>query len=117
MIAANYRHIIGPENRVGRLGNDRRSQYGPRHAAYDLKKLHGKHIICRICQTRRYETLGSGLRAMIALIVLRNKRSNLSLPPPPPRQTRGAHNPKPIDSHYDALQLAMRRVFHELGIA
>jgi hypothetical protein len=40
--------------RVGGLGNDCRSQYGPRHAAYDLKKLRGKHIVCRIGQTRRY---------------------------------------------------------------
>ena len=28
--------------------------YGPRHAAYDLKKLRGKHIVCRIGHTRRY---------------------------------------------------------------
>ena len=31
--------------RVGGLGNDRRAQYGPRHAAYDLKKLRGKHRV------------------------------------------------------------------------
>ena len=41
--------------RVGGLGNDRRAQYGPRHAAYDLKKLRGKQIVCRIGHTRRYE--------------------------------------------------------------
>jgi hypothetical protein len=103
---------------VGGLGNDRRSQYGPRHAAYDLKKLRGKHIVCRIGQTRRYEPLASGLRAMTALIVLRNKAIKPRLAAAQPlRPTRGAHNPKPIDAHYDALQLAMRRVFHELGIA
>src|ERR1700755_3533811 len=31
--------------------------YGPRHAAYDLKKLRGKHIVQRIARTRRYHTL------------------------------------------------------------
>jgi hypothetical protein len=40
---------------VAGLGNDRRAQYGPRRAAYDLKKLRGKHIVCRIGHTRRYE--------------------------------------------------------------
>jgi DNA-binding transcriptional ArsR family regulator len=49
------------------------SQYGPRHAAYDLKKLRGKHIIRRIDHTRRYEPLLTGLRAMTALLVLRDK--------------------------------------------
>src|SRR5262249_29404487 len=58
--------------RVGGFGNDRRAPYGPRHAAYDLKKLRGKHIVCRIGHTRRYEPLANGLRAMTALVVLRN---------------------------------------------
>ena len=49
---------------------ERCAQYGPRHAAYDLKKLRGKHIVCRIGQTRRYEPLASGLRAITALIEL-----------------------------------------------
>jgi hypothetical protein len=84
---------------------------------YDLKKLRGKHIVCRIGHTRRYEPLDSGLRAMTALIVLRNKAIKHLLaaarpPPPDPRR----HNPKRIDAHYDALQPAMQGVFHELGI-
>jgi hypothetical protein len=55
---------------------------------------------------------------MTALIVLRNKAIKPLLAATQPlRPTRGAHNPKPIDAYYNALQLAMRRVFHELGIA
>jgi hypothetical protein len=104
--------------RVGGLGNDHRAQYGPRHAAYDLKKLRGKQIVCRIGHTRRYEPLASGLRAITALVVLRNKAIKPLLAAAQPRRpTRGGHNPKPIDARYDALQLAMPRVFHELGIA
>ena len=104
--------------RVGGLGNHRRAQYGPRYAAYDLKKLRGKHIVCRIGHKRRYEPLASGLRAMTALVVLRNKAIKpLLAAAQSPGPTRGAHNPKPIDAHHDALKLAMRRVFHELGIA
>ncbi len=104
--------------RVCAPGSGRHPQYGPRHAAYDLKKLRGKHIVCRIGQTRRYQALASGLRAMTALVVLRNKAIKPLLAAAQPLYpARGAHNPKPIDAHYDALQLAMRGIFHELGIA
>ena len=88
--------------RVGGLGNDRRAQYGPRHAGYDLKKLRGKDIVCRIGHTHRYEPLASGLREITALVVLRNKAIKPLLAAAQPlRPTRGAHNPKPIDAHYD----------------
>ena len=104
--------------RVDGFGNHRRAPYGPRHAAYDLKKLRAKHIVCRIGHTRRYEPLANGLRAMTALVVLRNKAIKPLLAAAQPlHPTRGAQNPKPIDAHYHALQLAMQCVFHELGIA
>jgi hypothetical protein len=85
--------------RVRALGNDRHAQYGPRHAAYDLKKLRGKHIVCRIGQTHRYEPLASGLRAVTALVVLRNKAIKPLLAAAQPlHPARGGHNPKPIDA-------------------
>ena len=93
-------------------------QYNLRHAAYDLKKLRGKHIVQRIGRTCRYETLPTGLRAMTALIVLRNKAIKPLLAAARPlRPARGPHNPKPIDAHYQTIQGAMRGVFHELGLA
>ena len=99
--------------RVCALTKQSPSLYGPRHAAYDLKKLRGKHIIRRIGHTRRYEPLLTGLRAMTALLVLRDKAIKPLLAAAQPlRPTRGAHNPKPIDLHYDAIQAAMRGVFH-----
>jgi repressor of nif and glnA expression len=42
--------------------------YGPRHAAYDLKKLRSKHIVCRIGHARRYEPLANGLRAIAGIM-------------------------------------------------
>jgi hypothetical protein len=45
------------------LNNQTESDYGPRRAAYDLKKLRAKNIVQRIGQTRRYESTASGLRA------------------------------------------------------
>jgi len=92
--------------------------YGPRHAAYDLKKLRGKDIVCRIGHTRRYQPLTSGLRAITALVVLRNKALKPLLAAARPlHPTRGGLNPKPIDAHYHALRFAMQSVFRELGIA
>jgi hypothetical protein len=97
---------------------ERCAQYGPRHAAYDLKKLRGKQIVRRIGHTRRYEPLASGLRAITALIVLRNKAIKPLLAAARPlHPTRGELNPKPIDAHYHALRFAMHGIFHELGIA
>src|SRR6266403_1060787 len=104
--------------RVRALSKQNPLQYGPRHAAYDLKKLRGKHIIRRIGHTRRYEPLLTGLRAMTALLILRDKAIKPLLAAAQPlRPKRGAHNPKPIDLHYDAIQAAMKGVFHELGLA
>src|SRR6202048_3324960 len=104
--------------RVCALTKQSPSQYGPRHAAYDLKKLRGKDIVRRIGHTRRYEPLPTGLRAMTALLVLRDKAIKPLLAAAQPlRPRRGPHNPKPIDHHYAAIQTAMRGVFHELGLA
>jgi hypothetical protein len=100
------------------LSKHTQMQYGPRRAAYDLKKLRGKQIVRRIGQTRRYEPLPTGLRAMTALLVLRNKAIKpLLAAAQHRRRTRGAQNPRPLDGHYDAIRVAMRGVFHELGVA
>jgi hypothetical protein len=59
--------------RVRALSNQSSLLYGPRHEAYNLKKLRGKQIVRRIGHTRRYEPLPTGLRVMTALLALRNK--------------------------------------------
>ena len=101
---------------VRALGNP--SAYGPRQAAYDLKKLRGKSIVRRIDSTRRYETLPSGLRAITALLVLRDKAIKPLLAAAQEiTPTHGGQNPRTIDRHYHDLRLAMHGVFHELGIA
>jgi phenylalanyl-tRNA synthetase beta subunit len=100
------------------LSNQSEAEYGPRRAAYDLKKLRGKKVVRRIGQTRRYESLPQGLRAMTALMVLRNKAIKPLLAGAQGLQrSRGAQNPSAIDTHYDAIRTAMRGVFQELGLA
>jgi hypothetical protein len=105
--------------RVRALSKQSPCQYDPRHAAYDLKKLRGKQIVRRIGHTCRHEPLPTGLRAMTALLVLRNKANKplLAAAAQPLHPARGAHNPKPIDAHYQAIRFAMKGVFHELGLA
>jgi hypothetical protein len=54
---------------------------------------------------------------MTALLVLRNKAIKPLLAAAQPRHpARGAHNPRPIDAHYHASEVAMKGVFHELGL-
>jgi hypothetical protein len=95
------------------------SAYGVLRAAYDLKKLRGKDIVRRIGRTRGYEVIPSGLKALTALVVLRNKATikPLLAAAQELRPARHAQNPRPLDKHYQDLRTAMQGVFHELGIA
>jgi len=105
-------------SQVRALSKQSESDYGPRRAAYDLKKLRGKEIVRRIGQTRRYESMTKGLRAMAALVVLRNKAIKpLLAGTQEQRPARGAQNPSGLDTHYDTIRIAMRGVFQELGLA
>jgi hypothetical protein len=104
--------------RVRTLGKQTPEQYGPTRAAYDLKKFRGQQIVQRIGETRRYEARPAGLKAIAALVVLRDKAIKPLLASVQQlRPSRGAHNPRPLDAHYHAVRAAMRGVFHELGIA
>jgi len=103
---------------VRTLGQQSESEYGPRHAAYDLKKLRGKQMVERIGKTRRYQPLLNGIRVMAALLVLRDKVVRPILAAAQPlRPSRGTQNSAPIDRHYETIRLAMQEIFHELGIA
>ena len=103
---------------VRTLSQESKSEYGARHAAYDLKKLRGKQIVCRIGNTVRYQHLPHGLRAMAALVVLRDKAIKPLLAAAQPlRPSRRAQNPTALDAHYDTIRTAMFGVFHELGVA
>jgi hypothetical protein len=90
----------------------------PARAAYDLKKLRGKQIVRRIGKTRRYQSTSSGLKAMVALVVLRNKAIKPLLAAAQDlRASRGAQNPRPLDKHYETIRTAMQAVFQGLGLA
>src|SRR5258705_10501038 len=68
------------------------SQYGPRPAAYDLKKLRGKDIIRRIGHTRRYDPVQTGLQGDDrAPRPLRQSHQTLARP----RSATPTHPPRP----------------------
>jgi hypothetical protein len=95
------RRIYCFRNWPARYGNWETStgpRYDARRAAYDLKKLRGKQIVSRIGKTRRYETVAAWLKAVTALIVLRDKAIKPLLAAAQElRPSRQAQNPRAID--------------------
>jgi hypothetical protein len=93
-------------------------EYGARRAAYDIKKLRAKDMVRKIGKSRRYEPEPEGLRALTALLVLREKIIRPLLAAgcqsaPPSKQA----NPTPIDHHYEKLRAGMCDLFTALGVA
>jgi len=103
--------------KVRAMSGEAESAYGPRRAAYDLKKLRGKGMLRKIGTSRRYDTEATGLRAMAALLVLREKviRPLLAASQRPDSQIKPNH-PTPVDHHYEHLRCGMRDLFTALGM-
>jgi len=94
------------------------STYTSRKAAYDLKKLRGKNVIRRVGKSRRYEIVPDGLRAVTALLVLRDKVIKPVLAGAgKPGHGRKPKNQSLIDAHYEAIQFQMRSLFQLIGVA
>jgi hypothetical protein len=96
------------------LGTD----YRPRQAAYDLKKLRGKDWVSNPRGSRRYQATPQGLRAMAALVTLLDKvikplLAGVGRPWPESK----AHHESALDRHYEAIQQQMLGLFDSLGIA
>jgi hypothetical protein len=104
--------------KVGDIGDSKDCTYTPRQAAYDLKKLRGKQLIEKIGSSHRYRPSARGLRAMTALVVLRDKVIKPLLASCCQRKRgRKPKNSTPLDVHYEHLQTGMRDLFKELGLA
>ena len=94
------------------------TDYLPRHAAYDLRKLRGKQWLHRIGNSRRYQASSDGLRIMSALVLLRDKiiKPVLAGVGKPKREPK-PKNAHPVDDLYRQIQSLMRSLFLELGFA
>jgi hypothetical protein len=103
--------------RVRQVPGAAMQQYTSRQASYDLRKLRAKAVVKRIPDSLRYEPEPGGLRAVVALLVLRNK----VLIPLLASQGKRSRGPRchmsPIDMHYDNIQKEMQHAFNILGIA
>jgi hypothetical protein len=107
-VATKVRAILGLEP----------TAYTARQAAYDLKKLRGKHLVRKIDRSRRYETTTEGLRTLTALLVLREKVIKpLLAGAGKPRRGRKPKNQCPIDAQYEALRGQMCHLFELVGLA
>jgi hypothetical protein len=90
--------------------------YGPRPAAYDIQKLRGKQLVQKRGNSRRYEPLPEGLRAMVALVVFRDQvirpllAASGKLTPRPKLQ-----NQTRVDRRYENLRDTMRLLFVDLS--
>lgn len=75
-------------------------------------------MVRKIGSSRRYEPVPQGLRAMTALVVLREKviRPLLAASSQLPSPSK-LNSPTPIDQHYETLRADMRSLFTDLGIA
>ncbi len=94
------------------------AEYTPRRATYDLKKFRAKQLVCKIEHTRRYEATRNGVRALTALLVLRDKVIKPLLAAACRRQRhRQTRNLTVVDQHYETLRSTMSKLFIELGIA
>jgi hypothetical protein len=104
--------------KVRAMSGQPEAEYGARRAAYDIKKLRGKGMVRKIGKSRRYDALPDGLRAITALVVLRENviRPLLAASGRAEPQSKLA-NPIPIDHHYENLRASMRELFTALGIA
>jgi hypothetical protein len=90
----------------------------PVAVAYDLEKLRGKKIVHRIGPTSRYQSTSSGLKVVVALVVLRHKAIKPLLAAAQGlHPSRGAQNFRPSTRNYETIRTAMQSVFQELGLA
>jgi hypothetical protein len=92
--------------------------YSPRQASYDLKKLRGKQMVERVGKTRAYRATQAGLKAIAALVVLREKAIRPLLAAAQEiRPPRGSQNPTTLDRHYETVRVGMAAILRQLGVA
>ena len=99
------------------LSRQDESDYGARRVAYDLKKLRGKQVVCRIAKTQRYEPIPhvsepwprSSFRDKVIKPLLAAARQG--------KPGRGAQNPTALDTHHQTARLSMKVIFHHFGLA
>ena len=91
--------------------------YSARNAAYDLAKLMGKKLVHRVKGSRRYKADPSGVQAMCAYLILRDKVIKPLLAGVVRPFGRPPKNQTPVDQHYVRLREELNRTFETIGLA
>jgi hypothetical protein len=93
------------------------SDYTTRQAAYDLRKLRGKHLIDKPARSRRYHIGDQPTRTITALLTLREHVIGPILAGVRnPRNGRKPAHWTAVDRQYETLRIGMQTLFHHLGI-
>jgi hypothetical protein len=104
--------------RVQQMTGQTDRAYTTRQAAYDLKKLRGKHLVVKAATSRRYHTPPEALRTITALLVLRDQViAPILAGVRVPRLGRKPTTWTRTDQHYETLRIEMKALFSDLGIA
>jgi hypothetical protein len=104
--------------RVQQMTGQTDRDYTTRQAAYDLKKLRGKHLVVKAATSRRYHTPPEALRTITALLVLRDQViAPILAGVRVPRLGRKPTTWTRTDQHYETLRVEMKALFSDLGIA
>jgi hypothetical protein len=105
-------------HRVHQMQGRSMAAYDARKAAYDLRKLRGKSLVCRITASRRYRVQRPGIRTLAALLVLReNVIKPILAGVYRPKRGRPPKNIHPLDVHYEHLKREMLTTLRTLKIA
>jgi hypothetical protein len=94
------------------------ADYSSRQAAYDLRKLRGKHLVVKIGKTHRYHVPAEAARTITGLITLREKViAPILAGVRVPRRGRAPATWTAIDEDYEKLRRGMHTLLTDLGIA
>ena len=91
--------------------------YSVRQAAYDLRKLRGKHLVDKPNRARRYHVGAPAARTIAALLTLRDQviAPILAAVRSPRMGRKPAHRIR-VDRDYEQIRIDMRTLFSDLAI-
>ena len=92
------------------------AEYTTRQAAYDLRKLRGKHLVTRRGRGHSYLVPADAARTLTGLVGLRDDVLAPVLAGIRKPQGRPPHNYTRIDRDYDTIRTGLRTLFTDLGI-
>ncbi len=94
------------------------ADYTVRQAAYDLRKLRGKHLLDKPGRTRRYHVPGQAARTIAAQLTIHGQViAPIMAGVRSPRRGRRPSTWTAVDRDYEQLRIDMQTLFTDLGIS